>query len=72
MAYADYNDLMKLTEHLLSELVLKINGSYVVKFNPDGPGTTREVEISFKPPFRRINMMEYLIEKLQGAFPQEK
>jgi len=72
MAYADYEDLMELTEVMLSELVLKINGSYIVKFNPDGPGTKRETEINFKPPFRRVKMLEYLEEKLQQNFPADK
>lgn len=60
MAYADYEDLIKLTEELLSSLVKKIHGSYKFSFNPDGPGTSRTIEIDFTPPFRRINMMEYL------------
>lgn len=65
MAYADYEDLINLTEKMLSELVLRVNGSYIVKFNPDGPGTDKTIEINFKPPFRRIKMMDYLEEKLQ-------
>jgi len=47
IAYADYEDLMDLTEKMLSELVLKLNGSYIVKFNPDRPGTLKEIEINF-------------------------
>jgi lysyl-tRNA synthetase class 2 len=35
MAYADYYDLLDLTEDLLSKMVLQINGSYVIKFHPD-------------------------------------
>lgn len=60
MAYADYEDLMNLTEKMLSELVFKLFGTYEIKFNPDGPGTEREYTINFKPPFRRVKMMEYL------------
>jgi len=39
MAYADYNDLMDITEKLISEMVLQINGSYIVEHhsNPDNP-----------------------------------
>ncbi len=47
MAYADYNDLMDMTEELVSEMVLKINESYIVKHHPDGPGTERTVDINF-------------------------
>lgn len=61
MAYADYEDLMVLTEEMLSQLVFKLNnGSYIIKFHPNGPGTKEEIEIDFKPPFRRIKMMDYL------------
>lgn len=60
MAYADYEDLIKLTEDLLSEMVFKLTGGYTIKFNPNGPGTKEEIEIDFKPPFRRIKMMDYL------------
>jgi lysyl-tRNA synthetase, class II len=30
MAYADYNDLMELTEEFLSSLVMKLTGSYKI------------------------------------------
>lgn len=35
MAYADYYDLMDLTQDMLSSMVKKINGSYIIKFHPD-------------------------------------
>ena len=37
-AYADYNDLMKFTEELLSTMVYQICGSYKIKFHPDRKG----------------------------------
>merc|ERR1712123_243205 len=34
-AYADYNDLMKLTEELVSGMVLALTGSYIVQYHTD-------------------------------------
>jgi lysyl-tRNA synthetase class 2 len=34
MAYADYHDLMDMTEELVSEMVFKICGSYKIPFHP--------------------------------------
>lgn len=36
MAYADYNDLMTITENLVSGMVHSIHGSYKIKYHPDG------------------------------------
>merc|ERR1712226_261480 len=62
MAYADYNDLMDMTEELFSSMVLNIKGSYKIQYHPDGP-EGKAVEIDFKPPWKRIPMVEE-IEKL--------
>lgn len=35
MAYADYNDLLVLTEDMLSKMVKEISGSYKIKIHPD-------------------------------------
>ena len=70
-AFADYNDLMDLTEQLVCEMVLEVNNnSYLVKYHPDGPGT-EEVEIDFKPPWRRISMISGLEEALGVKFPEK-
>ena len=55
MAYADYHDLIEITEKLLSGMVKAIFGSYKVTFHPDGPEGP-EKEIDFTPPFRRLRM----------------
>jgi lysyl-tRNA synthetase class 2 len=49
-AYADYEDLMALTEALLSEVAHRATGGDVVDFGPH--------QISLKPPFRRLSLRE--------------
>ncbi|UYV83855.1 KARS [Cordylochernes scorpioides] len=56
MAFADYNDLMEITESLLSGMVKAITGSY-----KDG----EVLELDFTTPFRRIRMLPEL-ESLTG------
>lgn len=64
MAYADYNDLMDLTEEMLSDLVMSVNKSHkLIYYNKDIP-----VEINFKKPFRRIDILEELNKKLTTNF----
>lgn len=68
MAYADYNDLIELTEKLVSGMVHSIFGSYKVKFQPQGP-EGEEWEIDFKPPYRRIHMFPGLEKELNAKLP---
>jgi len=64
MAYADYHDLIDITEKLLSGMVKQIFGSYKVTFHPDGPeGEAKEID--FTPPFKRLRMFPDL-EKCLG------
>ncbi|EEB13620.1 predicted protein [Pediculus humanus corporis] len=69
MAYADYNDLMEITEKLLSGMVKTIFGSYKIKYHPKGPDD-EEVEIDFTPPFKRIYMIPALEEELKVKLPK--
>lgn len=68
MAYADYNDLMSITEDMISGMVKTIHGSYKIMYHPDGP-EGKEVEIDFTPPFKRISMMKALEEVLKVKLP---
>ncbi|KAJ8605949.1 hypothetical protein CTAYLR_010803 [Chrysophaeum taylorii] len=60
MAYADYLDLMDLTEELISGLVRDIRGGYRVKYG--------DFDIDFSPPWPRIPMLDGLKAEL-GDFP---
>ncbi|MCL4139354.1 UNVERIFIED_CONTAM: hypothetical protein GTU68_039302 [Idotea baltica] len=53
-AYADYKDLMELTEELLSALAKEITGDVKFKFN--------DKELDFSAPFKKISMLDSLSE----------
>jgi lysyl-tRNA synthetase, class II len=52
-AFADYNDLMGLTEELVSGLVKEVTGSYVIQYHADGPDA-EPTTIDFSPPWVRV------------------
>ena len=64
MAYADYNDLMGLTENLLSGLVKHLYGTLKLKYHIDGLDKP-PVEIDFTPPYKRLSLIDDL-EKAVG------
>lgn len=68
MAYADYNDIISMTETMVSGMVKSIHGTYKIKYHPDGP-EGEEVEIDFTPPFKRYPMIPTLEEVLKVKFP---
>ena len=69
MAYADYNDLMSITEDMISGMVKSIHGTYKVTYHPDGPeGEAKEID--FTPPFKKVLMMKTLEEKLNVKLPE--
>ena len=70
-AYADYNDLMDMTEDMISKMVYSIHGKYKIPYHPDGQENKDNViEIDFSPPFKRIPMMKGLEEKLGVKMPK--
>jgi len=70
-AYADYEDLMKLTEDLLSSMVYTIKGTYKIPFHPQGPENPETAyEIDFTPPYPRIPMIETLENILKITIPK--
>lgn len=60
-AYANYHDLMDLTEELYARLAEKVCGSSTITYQ----GT----EINLKGPWRRLKMLDALVE--MGGVPQE-
>jgi len=68
MAYADYHDLIDITEKLLAGMVKQIFGSYKVTFHPDGPEGEAQ-EIDFTPPFKRLRMFPDLEKALGTKLP---
>lgn len=65
-AYKDYEDLMRFTERLLSNMVNELFGRYEVNCVMEN-GETHT--ISYKPPFRRIDMITGLEEALGEEIP---
>ena len=68
MAYADYHDLMDMTEDMLRGMVKDITGSYKLTYHPDRgvEGEGEPVVIDFEPPFERIPMVGGVEER--GGF----
>ena len=54
-AYADYNDVMKMVENLFGQIVFNVKGPYEIQYG--------ENKLNFKPPWKRLNLRETLIEK---------
>jgi len=71
MAYADYKDLITITEDLLSGMVKHLFGDYKIVYHPNGP-ENESVMIDFTPPFRRVSMYEELAKKLKVKLPDPK
>uniref|UniRef100_A0A8R1DNE4 Lysine--tRNA ligase n=1 Tax=Caenorhabditis japonica TaxID=281687 RepID=A0A8R1DNE4_CAEJA len=69
MAYADYEDVIQITEDLLSSMVLSIKGTYKIDYHPNGPNTEPVYEVDFTPPFKRVHMYDGLAEKLNAKLP---
>lgn len=65
-AYADYYDLINVTEDLVSEMVKKLTGSYETKFHTQ---TGEVYEVNWAKPWRKVDMMEELERVAGEKFP---
>eukprot|EP00494_Astrolonche_serrata_P032737 UN33006 len=73
-AYKDYNDLMKVTEDLVSGMVKSIKGSYKVKYHPDPDNkdpekAKKEIEVDFSPPWGKFDMIPELEKRGKMKIP---
>ena len=71
MAYADYKDLIEITEAMISDVVKHITGGYKVLYHPNQTETEKgeAMEVDFSPPFKRIEMLPELEKILEVQFP---
>ncbi|XP_038721790.1 lysine--tRNA ligase, cytoplasmic-like isoform X2 [Tripterygium wilfordii] len=70
MAFADYNDLMGLTEKMLNGMVKELTGGSKIKYHANGLDKD-PIEIDFTPPFRRIDMIEDLEKEANLNIPKD-
>ncbi|KAJ4893394.1 Lysine--tRNA ligase [Raphanus sativus] len=70
MAFADYNDLMKMTEDMVSGMVKELTGGYKIKYHANGYDK-EPIEIDFTPPFRRIEMIGELEKVANLSIPKD-
>jgi lysyl-tRNA synthetase class 2 len=66
MAYADYKDVMDMTEDMVSGLVKEITGSYETVFHTQ---SGEEYKVNWARPWRRVEMMPALEEAVGEKFP---
>jgi len=68
MAYADYHDLIQVTENMIAGMVKSIFGKHQVTYHPEGPDGP-EWTIDFTPPFKRLRMFPDLEERMKEKLP---
>lgn len=70
-AFADYYDLMDLTEKMISGLVFCLKGSYKMQYHNDPDGKDDPIEIDFTPPWPRLSMVSELEKQLGATIPKD-
>ncbi|VVB13827.1 unnamed protein product [Arabis nemorensis] len=66
MALSDYQQLMKLTEDMVSGMVKQLRGGYKIKYPAN-----ESLEIDFTPPFRTIQMIAELEKQAGLKLPED-
>src|SRR5947209_11536796 len=67
MTYANYNDMLKMCEDLLSEIVFNLFNSYEFKYKM--LGQSEEIILNFNRPFKIIDIVSELQIKMNIKFP---
>jgi lysyl-tRNA synthetase class 2 len=62
-AYADYRDLMDLTEELFREIAMTVRGTLQIKY--------QELDIDFSKPFERISLKDSILKYNPGLKPAD-
>lgn len=70
-AYADYHDLMDMTEKMISEMVYSIKGTYKIQYQNDPDRKSDPIEIDFTPPWPRLSMVAELEKQLDVTIPKD-
>ncbi|EHY64666.1 lysyl-tRNA synthetase [Nematocida ausubeli] len=70
MSYADYNDVLEITEEMLSNMVMEIFGTKIIEYTVHGNANAGEAEeektvrIDFNTPFKRVDILSELSKKV--------
>jgi lysyl-tRNA synthetase class 2 len=72
-AYMDHEDMMRMTEELLSGMAVALHGSHTVKYAPKAADGTdiAPIHFNFKPPFKRLYIIPELEKRMGVTFPPE-
>ena len=68
-AYWDYNQLMNVTEEMISGLVYQLNNSYKIEYHPTNDAEN-VVEIDFTPPWNRYDMISTIQNRGEFTIPR--
>ncbi|KAL4386889.1 hypothetical protein GQ457_09G014000 [Hibiscus cannabinus] len=66
MAFVDYNNLMELTEKMLTGMVKELTGVYKIKYHINDLDND-PIEIDFTPPFMSLDMVDELKKMARKA-----
>ncbi len=69
MAYADYNDLIGLTESLLYGFVMDWHWTHKIRYQPNKDNFHESTDIDFSPPFKRLYVIPELEKHLGVRVP---